>query len=264
MIKLTFIAAIFAFSASFTQGATALTSEDYFKKGMELAKNKQEEEAFLYIKAAAERGHADAMAAMGGCYSLGQFVEQSPQKAFEWWKKSAQAGSPVGMRCLAEAYREGLGVTKSIELAMYWHNKAAETGSANYQLWLANSYHFGSGGFKKSDKDAAKWFLKAAEQGHPEAMMRYAQYKLNGWGVPQSNQEALKWYKKVATYDYDVSRLADKDDAKSCAAEAQFMIGIIYAYKLNDYSQAEYWIQQSANNGYIEAKKFMKEISKHK
>lgn len=191
MIKLTFIAAIFAFSASFTQGATALTNEDYFKKGMELSKNKQEEKEVLYIK-------------------------------------------------------------------------AAETGSANYQLWLANKYHFGADGFKQSDKDAAKWFLKAAEQGHPEAMMRYAQYKLNGWGVPQSNQEALKWFKKVATYDYDVSRLADKDDAKSCAAEAQFMIGIIYAYKLNDYSQAEYWIQQSANNGYIKAKEFMKEISKHK
>ena len=46
-------------------------------------------------------------------------------------------------------------------------------------------------------REAAKWFLKAAEQGHTEAQRIIAKYYFYGTGVPQNSTEAMKWLRKA-------------------------------------------------------------------
>jgi TPR repeat protein len=73
----------------------------------------------------------------------------------------------------------------------------AEKGDAESQWKLGLMYECGLGVFK-DDKEACKWFEKAADQGHA-----YAQYNLgvmyeHGYDVLQDEKEAVKWYEKAA------------------------------------------------------------------
>ena len=58
-------------------------------------------------------------------------------------------------------------------------------------------------GVEKDLKEAAKWYRKAAEQGHA-----YGQYNLgdmyeNGKGVEKDRDEARKWYGKAAAQGHE-------------------------------------------------------------
>ena len=58
-------------------------------------------------------------------------------------------------------------------------------------------YHEGRG-VPQSDKEAVKWYQKAAEQGYADAQFNLGvMYKI-GRGVPQSDKEAVKWYQQAA------------------------------------------------------------------
>lgn len=61
--------------------------------------------------------------------------------------------------------------------------------------------------------EAVKWYRKAAEQGHAEAMRSLGICYQEGYGVPQSREEAVRWYRQAA----------DKGDA-----EAMNNLGVCY------------------------------------
>ena len=61
--------------------------------------------------------------------------------------------------------------------------------------------------------EAAKWFLKAAEQGHPRAQLKIGLMYDKGEGVKQDPVEAAKWYRRAASQGY---------------APAQFNLGFAY------------------------------------
>ena len=44
----------------------------------------------------------------------------------------------------------------------------------------------------------AKWYKKAAEQGHAQAQARIGRCYARGWGVERNIREAMKWYLKAA------------------------------------------------------------------
>jgi TPR repeat protein len=62
---------------------------------------------------------------------------------------------------------------------------------------LGESFSKGDG-VAKDDSEAAKWFLTAAEQGHPEAQYRLSRCYYYGTGVPKNEAEAVKWMLKSA------------------------------------------------------------------
>ena len=49
----------------------------------------------------------------------------------------------------------------------------------------------------QSDATAAKWYRKAAEQGHALAQHNLGAMYANGHGVPQSLSESLRWLRKA-------------------------------------------------------------------
>ena len=52
--------------------------------------------------------------------------------------------------------------------------------------------------FRKEYKEAADYFLKAAELGHILSQRKIAEWYYNGTGVPKDLQKSLVWYKKAA------------------------------------------------------------------
>ena len=53
-------------------------------------------------------------------------------------------------------------------------------------------------GVPEDDREAVKWYRKAAEQGHAWAQMRLSSMYASGEGVHQDYKEAAKWLRKAA------------------------------------------------------------------
>ena len=49
----------------------------------------------------------------------------------------------------------------------------------------------------KNEKEAVKWYRKAAEQGHADAMICLARHFMDGEGIEKSYEEAERWLLKV-------------------------------------------------------------------
>jgi TPR repeat protein len=73
----------------------------------------------------------------------------------------------------------------------------AEQGYASAQFSLGLMYSNGQG-VPQDDKEALKWWRKAAEQGHGKAQFNLGVAYANDKGVAQDYKEAFKWYRKAA------------------------------------------------------------------
>jgi TPR repeat protein len=73
---------------------------------------------------------------------------------------------------------------------------------------------YGSGnGIMKNLTEAAKWYRRAADQGHAKAQAMLGVLFNAGQGVPQSHVEAIKWWRRAA---------------KQGDADARFNLGMAY------------------------------------
>ena len=70
---------------------------------------------------------------------------------------------------LAELYRDGNGVRQDMAEAARFFRKAADQGHAQAQCGLGRMTRRGEGGLKKDDEAAAQLFRRAADQGFPQA-----------------------------------------------------------------------------------------------
>ena len=102
----------------------------------------------------------------------------------------------------------------------------------------------------KDLKEAAKWYRKAAEQGHAIAQLKLGVMRLIGQGVPKDDKEAAKLIRKAA---------------EQGEAMAQYTLGVLYAKGLGvpeDNVTAYAWVNIAAANGDAKAKKNRGSIAK--
>ena len=83
----------------------------------------------------------------------------------------------------------------------------ARWGESEAQYAVAMMYAAGEG-VEMDQVEAARWFEKAAQEGHPHAMYKIAERYEKGDGVSQDPEKALEWFKKAAETGY-----AQGDDA---------------------------------------------------
>lgn len=87
----------------------------------------------------------------------------------------------------------------------------AERGDADAQFTLGCNYYFGNNGYEVNHAEAAKWYRKAADQGHANAQYNLGNRYLNGQGVKKDVSEAVIWYKKAAANGVeDAKEMLDK------------------------------------------------------
>lgn len=70
--------------------------------------------------------------------------------------------------------------------------RLANSGDAEAQYWIGIRYGTGAN-VVQSDAEAAKWFERAANQGHVQAQARLASYCWSGRGVPKDLSRAYFW-----------------------------------------------------------------------
>jgi TPR repeat protein len=77
----------------------------------------------------------------------------------------------------------------------------ARWGESEAQFAVAMMYAAGEG-VEMDQEEAAKWFEKAAHEGHPHAMFKIAERYEEGNGVAKDPEKALLWYRKAAETGY--------------------------------------------------------------
>ena len=240
-------------------------------------------EAYKWLKKSAEQGHAAAQYHLACCLNIGEGVTKNEEEAYKWLKKSAEQGHAAAQYHLACCLNNGEGVTKNEEEAYKWLKKAAEQGhekakkvvakieddikkreeffdnlvkSANNGVASAQyalAGHFMNGdGVAKNEKEAYKWYRKAAEQGYAEAQNMVGRYLEEGWGnVAKNEKEAVKWFKKAAEQGCDVG---------------QYNLGICLYNGQGvdkDKTEAIKWLKKAAEQGYADAIKSIKNIEEN-
>lgn len=118
----------------------------------------------------------------------------------------------------------------------------AAQGDANAELQMGQRYADGNGVIK-NDKEAARWYERAASHGHAEAQYRYGLALLDGRGVVQDYKAAFSWIEKPAKLGH---------------ANAQFSLGELYRYGTGtvlDKAQAYLWFNLAAAQGVEKAAK---------
>lgn len=89
--------------------------------------------------------------------------------------------------------------------ACKWFLKAAEQGHVMAQCELAFVYATGLG-VPRNETEAFKWYRKAAEQGDAQAQCNLGSMYEDGIGTPQNKSEALKWYRKAAEQGNEIAK----------------------------------------------------------
>ena len=140
----------------------------------------------------------------------------------------------------ARNYRYGLGGLKKDEAtALKWYRKAADKGHAEAMNMVGLYYGEGRGGLEQDKTVALDWYRKAADKGHVAALYNIAVYYQNGLGGLKADKAtALEWYRKAA----------DKGHA-----DAMNMIGRYYAegwgWLEQNKAAALEWFHKAADKG---------------
>tara|TARA_Y100000588_G_scaffold37855_1_gene36186 strand:- start:13 stop:729 length:717 start_codon:yes stop_codon:yes gene_type:complete len=155
---------------------------------------------------------------------------------FEETLSKAKDGDTDAMLLLGTMYATGEGVIQDDKEAVKWYRKAAELGYVKAMYPLGSMYANGSGVIE-DDKEAVKWYRKAAELGHAKAMWALGGMYANGMGVIEDDKEAVKWYRKAAELGNEL---------------AMTYLGFMYVTGegvIEDAVEAYAWINVTAENG---------------
>ena len=153
---------------------------------------------FDEIKAAADKGDADAQFKLGVMNERGKDVPKNDVAAAEWYRKAADQGNVAAQYYLGDMYRYGSGVPENYAEAVKWFRKAADQGSAAAQYSLGVMYMNGEG-VPESNIKAYAWFsvAKTRAQGHASARGYLDRIK------PQMTKQQIAEAQALATQCYE-------------------------------------------------------------
>lgn len=191
--------------------------------GLHLMQQRESQQAFSRMTAAAEQKHAKAMYTLGFWYDYGRGTASNSELAVEWYKKAGEAGEPdgyagagfiYGIWAIDPARHHDLNDGHDGLADMYHEQEfltaGAEKGSVramrllalfNQRLGSTDRIAPGTAAKPVVEKDwnkaAVKWFTAAAELGDVESMRNVAWHLENGFGVEKNIDQALLWSRKA-------------------------------------------------------------------
>lgn len=164
-------------------------------------------------------------------------IELNAEQGKKIFEQAFNGNSIHDMYALAICYQHGIGTPTDIENAARSYLKAAENGCIPAQLETAVCYKCAKG-FEQDDKKAIHWLTKAAKQDDAFAQYNLGVVYLKGDGVKMNTEIGIEWLKKSGELGY---------------LSSQYVLGLIYERGLYftkvDYKEAFYWYYKAANQG---------------
>jgi len=155
------------------------------------------QEAFNYLKKAADQSHIDAQVYLAGLYFNGKGCDKSLQQAFNYLKKAVDQGYLKAQSMIGRMYFKGEGCERNLQEAFKYYKKAADQGDSLAQYEVATMY-FNGLGCERNLQEAFKYYKKAADQEYALAQSMIGRMYFKGEGCEQNLQEAFTYYKKAA------------------------------------------------------------------
>jgi len=201
--------------------------------------------------ALAEKGDSDAQFVLGNMYFFEWGLPEDDTEISKWYRMAddqviATIESNLGTvnddnRVIPENDNSPVNwYRKNAVEAAKWYKKAAEQGHAKAQFYLGDIYHRGRGA-PKNVSEGLKWFRKAADQGYPDAQINLAIAYKTGVGVSKNDAEAFKWFKKAAEQGH---------------ADVQGYLGRLYRTGQGtpqNKAEAEKWYKKASKQGDFKA-----------
>lgn len=248
------------------------------------------QELLELTEAAARLGIPDAQFELARRYESGEAAsnDAARRQAIDWYEKAAAQDHYPSIHQLALCYEMGYLVPENKEKARLFNERKkglhpsreiaalvpkAREGDMLAQYQLARLY---SEPALAEIEPAKDWFLQAAEQGHPEAMLQTIAWI--SMDKPHAQKQAIGWYKKAARLGNDealgmlleqyqndsqenpqklLERLAS--NLAQADADDQYLLAIMYSQgfagiPLNP-DEAMNWFRRAAEQGHADAQK---------
>lgn len=136
--------------------------------------------------------------------------ERDPKQAFDWLKRLAARNDAYAHYIIGNYYSEGWGTGKSDRQAMKQYVLAAEQGVGQAQAIVGQAYLKGRG-MPQDVLAALNWSLRAAERGEPLAYRSLCEiFGTQASGVPSSTLGAT-WCKLAVSSDTDVASIGQME-----------------------------------------------------
>jgi uncharacterized protein len=152
------------------------------------------------LEACAAHGSTDAQATLGLLYAEGKRIAQDQRLALRWFTRAAQGGNAFAQAWLGDVLIRGIGLPVDRDAAMTWYERAAIQGHAGAIAALTSLRLAGSDRDKL--KQVFELWLRAAEQGSPQAQRVVGDFYLRGVGTEASIVEARRWLMAAARQEH--------------------------------------------------------------
>jgi TPR repeat protein len=155
--------------------------------------------------------------------------------AVKWYQFASDHGSAKGSFLLAELYNTSKLIMDK-DKAFQLYLKSAQLGNLQSMLKLAVYYYYGDGA-PKDPSEAIKWYNKAADAGSSQAQDFIGNCYLNGIVISQNYQEAIRYFNRAAQQNN---------------IDAINNLGILYMNGVGvsrDLKEAEKWFSKGAGFG---------------
>ena len=197
--------------------------------------------AFNAVKAAADKGDAQAMTLMGVCYAMGRDVAQDDSRAAEWFRRAADKGNPEGALALGNWLLQGRGGLVADQAEAFKHIQfASDKGVLEAHTMLGIMHNEGSGVLRDHKKAAAAF--SRAVPADLKAMHNLGVLMIQGKGVKPQQSKGMEYVRRAAT---------------GGVAEAQFTVSIWYRDGAlgtkQDHKRAYEWAVKAAKQGHSQA-----------
>ena len=156
----------------------------------------------------AAAGHSYSQYVLALKYYNGAGLPKNEEEAFKWMKLAADNKHNLAQFYLAHFYEKGIGTEKDINKTVEYEVKAAENGVIRAQYSLAARYAFGQEGVTQNWPEAAKWYRMAADKGHVGSQLMMGKLCERGQGVTQNREEAYNWYLSAAMQGNEEAKTA--------------------------------------------------------
>ncbi len=197
---------------------------------------KHYDEAFKWFTLSAEQGNAQAIFGLSLCYYNGHGTTKSPTRAMECLLKCAKKNYLPAIKVVASYYFAGELFPQNYSLALRWAKRGAKMGDVDMQYQVASCYKI-----RRNMRQAFKWWLVCAQNGHAMSQQNVGACYVKGWGVRKDYVQAAVWYQKAADQGH---------------AYAMFCLGNMYMTGegvAQDYDKAYEYFKKSSARGCDEA-----------
>ncbi len=232
-------------------------TEAQWQVGMTYATLGDYARAVPMLLSAAGGGDSRAAVLLGWLHEDGRGTEKSVEEAKRWYRFAADRGQANAMAALGRLSLHDK-QPEAREAARQLFERAAQLGDPDGQYYLGWMFA-GHGEEQGDDAKAYGWFIKAARQGHVGAQLAVATHLLAGRGVAMDREAAGDWLVRAAeTQDpvahYLLGRLREgAGEADLDRARRSFRVAATAGHREAQFALATMLAKSAAEGGRKEA-----------